>query len=75
VRLLGKLRQKRRTPARLLGVSLSNLTAADGPAQLTLFGPSDALESDKDRRVAHVMDDVRGRFGSDAIVPGRILGA
>ena len=75
IKLLARLRQKRRTPARLLGVSLSNLTARDGPSQLALFATTDALESDKDRRVAHVMDDVRGRFGSDAIMPGRILGA
>ena len=75
IKLLARLRQKRRTPARLLGVSLSNLTARDGPSQLALFSTTDALESDKDRRVAHVIDDVRGRFGSDAIMPGRILGA
>ncbi len=75
LKLLSRLRQKRRTAARLLSVSLSNLTAAHGPSQLVLFGTSDALETDKDRRVAHVMDDVRGRFGSDAIMPGSILGA
>jgi DNA polymerase IV len=75
VKLLAKLRQKRRTPARLLSVSLSNLTAGDGPAQLALFAPSEALETERDRKVAHVMDDVRGRFGSAAIMPARILEA
>jgi DNA polymerase IV len=73
-KLLSRLRGQRRTSARLLSVSLSNLTATDGPAQLGLFGETDdALETERDRRVARVMDDVRGRFGSSAIVPGRIL--
>jgi DNA polymerase-4 len=74
LKLLGRLRNTRRVGARLLSVSLSNLTAADGPAQLALFAdPTDQLESERDRRVAKVMDDVRGRFGSNAILPGRIL--
>jgi DNA polymerase-4 len=73
-RLLSRLRSKRRTGARLLGVSLSNLTAADGPAQLALFAnDQDVLETERDRRIARVMDGVRDRFGSKAIVPGRIL--
>ncbi len=73
LKLLARLRAQRRTGARLLGVSLSNLTAAQGPAQLALFQTNDALESERDRRVARVLDDVRGRFGSSAILPGRIL--
>jgi len=72
-RLLARLRAQRRTGARLLGVSLSNLTAAHGPAQLALFPLNQPLESERDRRVARVLDDVRVRFGSRAIVPGRIL--
>jgi DNA polymerase-4 len=74
-RLLARLRAKRRTGARLLGVSLSNLTAHDTLPQLGLFGEgSDAtLETEKDRRIARVMDQLRGRFGSDSIRPGRTL--
>jgi DNA polymerase-4 len=74
-KLLTQLRAKRRVGARLLSVSLSNLTAADAPAQLALFNMTDdeSLETERDRKVAHVVDDVRGRFGSRAIVPGRIL--
>ena len=73
-KLLTRLRSQRRMSARLLSVSLSNLTATDGPAQLGLFAESaGALETERDRKVARVMDDVRGRFGSGAIVPGRIL--
>ena len=73
LRLMHKLRAARRTGARLLSVSLSNLTARDAPSQLALFSSSDALETEKDRRVAKVMDEVRGKFGSRAILPGRIL--
>ncbi|MGH7469312.1 MAG: Y-family DNA polymerase [Longimicrobiales bacterium] len=72
-KLLARLRKQRRARARLLGVSLSNLTAASGPAQLALFGSADTLESERDRRVAHTLDRVRGRFGSRALLPGRIL--
>lgn len=73
-RLLVRLRARRRVSARLLSVSLSNLTVANGPAQLAFFDdPADLLETDRDRRIAKVMDDVRGRFGSNAILPGRIL--
>lgn len=73
-RLLARLRAKRRVGARLLSVSLSNLTVSSGPAQLAFFAdPAEQLETDRDRRIARVMDDVRGRFGSNAILPGRIL--
>ena len=76
LRLLGRLRAARRTSARLLSVSLSNLTASEGPAQLGLFGAQGTeLETERDRKVSRVMDDVRGKFGSGAIVPGRILPA
>ncbi len=75
-KLLGRLRTQRRTSARLLSVTLSNFSATDGPAQLALFAdPSENLETERDRKIARVMDDVRGRFGSSAIMPGRILPA
>ena len=74
LRLLARLRANRRTSARLLSVSLSNLTPRDAPRQLGLFASeADALESEKDRKVAQVMDDVRSKFGSRAILPGRIF--
>ena len=73
--LLAKLRRARRVPARLLGVSLSGLTEADGEAQLTLFDEgSPILESDKDRRLSRAIDAVRSRFGRDAVLPGRVTG-
>jgi DNA polymerase-4 len=72
VKLLARLRSQRRTGARLLGVALSNLTSADGPAQLSLFELGEKLETERDRKVARVLDDVRDRFGTGALRPGRI---
>ena len=71
--LLRELRQKRRTPVRLLGVSLSGLIERDAPSQLGLFAGSDPVESDRDRTLARVVDDLRDRFGRGAVLPGRVL--
>lgn len=71
--LLRKLRGARRTPARLLGVGLSSLTADPEADQLALFeGGADPLtvETSRDRVVARTVDLVRARFGSRAILPG-----
>ena len=69
--LLQKLRKARRTPARLLGVGLSNFTPP-APKQLALFDVAPPpLETRKDVEVARAMDAVRARFGRDAIAPGR----
>ncbi len=69
--LLQKLRKARRTPARLLGVGLSNFTPP-APKQLALFDvATPPLETRKDVEVARAMDAVRARFGRDAIAPGR----
>ncbi|MEP6991170.1 MAG: DNA polymerase IV [bacterium] len=69
--LLQKLRKARRVPARLLGVGLSNF--GEAPArQLTLFeSASERLETPKLRQVSRAMDEVREKFGRDAIAPGR----
>jgi DNA polymerase-4 len=71
--LLVKLRAARRVPARLLGVSLSQLFPEDAKTQLTLFEtePSASVETDRDRTIARVMDEVRERFGPDAVARGR----
>jgi DNA polymerase-4 len=71
--LLGELRRRRRTGVRLLGVALSGLAERDAPRQLPLFEEEDALETDRDRAISRVMDDLRDRFGHDAIRPGRIV--
>ena len=74
-RLLGELRAARRRPARLIGVGLSGLYEADEPRQLALFDePAPAVETERDRAVAHALDRLRSRFGDDAIRPGRLLG-
>jgi DNA polymerase-4 len=73
--LLRKLRTARRTGARLLGVTVSNLTAANGPTQMSLLEPRDQLESDRDRDLAIAVDRVRARFGDASVRPGRIFGS
>ena len=66
--LLTKLRRARHVPARLLGVALSHLSAADGERQLSLFEPeTKGAETERDRALARVIDDVRGKFGPDAL--------
>jgi DNA polymerase-4 len=67
--LLKKLRAARRIPARLLSVSLSQLTTDPADVQDTMF-PDDApdrLESDRDRRLSRALDRLRERFGRDAV--------
>lgn len=72
--LLGTLRQRRRTPARLLSVALSNFSDEEG-RQLGLFGEvGPALESERDRSLSRAVDGLRERFGKDAVRPGRLLG-
>ncbi len=73
--LLTKLRGKRRTGERLIGVALSSLTAAEGPAQLSLLEEEREapLETERDRALGRTLDDLRRRFGQGIVVPGRIL--
>ncbi len=68
--LLRRLRRARRTGARLLGIAASNLQAGGGD-QADLF--ADALESERDRRLAQASDQLRRRFGPRALLPGRLL--
>ncbi len=72
--LLRELRAARRRPARLIGVGLSGLHDADEPRQLALFDePAPAVETERDRAVAHALDRLRSRFGDDAVRPGRLF--
>ena len=71
--LLTQLRRKRRTPARLLGVGLSNLVDPDISGQLGLFEGGTAVESDRDRALSKTVDDLKNRFGDRAVIPGRIV--
>ena len=71
--LLRKLRKARHVPARLIGVSLSQLVRVDAGAQLSLLGadPGTAVETERDRALARLIDRVRERFGPDAVARGR----
>lgn len=68
--LLQRLRQERRTGARLLGVGFTQLSPGELPVQLGLF-PEAAVspESARDRAVARTVDRIQERFGSQAIRP------
>ncbi len=59
----------KRTPLRLLGVSLSHLTDEES-TQLSLF-PDDRQVREKE--LDKIIDDIRSRFGSDTIVRGSIM--
>lgn len=73
-RLLEELRRKRRKGVRLLGVGLSGLVAREAPSQLALFEEAGRVETERDRTISRVMDDLRERFGDEALRPGRIVG-
>ncbi len=73
--LLRELRSSRRVPARLLGVGLTGLVAADAAHQLGLFEEEAvAGETERERNVSRVVDAIADRFGQGAVVPGRMVG-
>lgn len=76
--LLRDLRARRR-PTRLLGVGVSGLEGEEGAEQLDLLGDSDPggpvrRETERDRTLSRLADQVRERFGEDALRPARIVG-
>ena len=56
----------RKTPIRLIGVSLTNVTT-DPEFQMSLF---DDGKREKSRTVDKTVDEIRNKFGSDTIVRG-----
>jgi len=72
--LLHELREHRRTPARLLGVGLTGLTEGAEREQLGLFANEPVSgETERDRSVSRVVDQLRDRFGRRAVQPGGTL--
>jgi len=71
--LLRELRARRRIGVRLLGIGLSGLVDADLPSQLGLFEEDAGNETVRDRALSRVLDDLKDRFGNDAVLPARIL--
>jgi DNA polymerase-4 len=72
--LLHELREHRRTPARLLGVGLTGLSEGENREQLGLFAAEPAGgETERDRSVSRVVDQLRDRFGREAVQPGGTL--
>lgn len=73
--LLATLRSRRRTAARLLGVSFGALQTGDAPAQLTLLDPvARDPENARARQLAVAVDRINRKLGEKAIRPGRLVG-
>ena len=74
-----RLRGTRRVGVRLLGISLSHFDDGDAaPQQLALFAApakpnDDPVEGVRDKALTKALDRIRGRFGSEAILPARLL--
>ena len=70
--LLALLRKRRHVPARLIGVSLSQLNHQDTVDQLSLFEASEptSIESERDRALSRAIDSVRERYGRGAVGRG-----
>ncbi|MCZ6857204.1 MAG: hypothetical protein O7F70_04335, partial [Gemmatimonadetes bacterium] len=67
-----QLRRARRTSARLLGVAVSQLVEERDLSQLSLFEESSEgdLETNHDRAIARVVDNINVKFGRDGIRRG-----
>lgn len=71
--LLRRLREQRRAPARLIGVSLSALRSTDGPLQFELTIPGEpSRETARDRLLANAVDRIAKKLGAEAIRPARL---
>ena len=60
------------SPIRLLGVRTSKLVPEDEPIQLSLFDYA-APRSEKQQKLESALDDIRAKYGKDAIKRGRFL--
>ena len=71
--LLRDLRKNRRKGVRLLGVGISSLVEGEARPQLDLFREEGPVESERQRTLSRVVDDLKQRFGEDAVLPGGML--
>jgi DNA polymerase IV len=69
--LLEDLRRQRRTPARLIGVGLTNLTRSPEAEQRSLLELAPPVEGERDRAVARAVDRIRAKHGQ-VIGPGTL---
>ncbi len=60
------------TPIRLLGIRTTKLTEEDTPIQLNLFDYQ-APKSEKQRKLDAALDDIRARYGKEAVKRGSLL--
>lgn len=60
------------TPIRLLGIRTTKLVAEDEPVQMSLFDYQ-APKSEKQQKLDAALDNIRSRFGSDAVTRGSLL--
>jgi DNA polymerase-4 len=72
--LLTGLRSRRRTAARLLGVSFSAMTGSEGPAQFSMLPPAAMPETGRDRSLSRAVDRINQKLGDKAIRPARLVG-
>ena len=59
----------RRTPLRLMGISLTGITDGDD-VQLSLFSDETDIQKEKNRKVDRAVDLIRNQFGSDKLMRG-----
>ena len=60
----------KRTPLRLLGVALTELSGEE-PEQISMFAETE--KNEKEKEIDKIIDDIREKFGSDTIVRGSTM--
>ena len=61
------------SPIRMLGVGATGLVDSDEDAQISLFEAENAPIRERRKRLETTVDELRRRFGKDAVTPARIL--